>query len=498
LLAVGAIALVALVAADFATYSSLHSFLDDRLDQSLDAVHTSIEDTGPGGRHDFDQPRLVTVAPGTFVQQRDADDRVVQTAEYRERGGAQFTPALPDAIALPAQHGPGESFVYLSVPSVEAGGPEFRVRVSTLQGGGQLIVGLSLADTNATLDRLRNIELAVTAAALGAAVLLGWWLVKVGLHPLTDVEATADAIAAGGDLDHRVPGDDANTEVGRLARSLNVMLERIRSAFAARDATEAELRESEERMRRFVADASHELRTPLAAVAAYAELFDRGASQRPEDLARAMHGIRTEAARMHLLVEDLLLLARLDEGRPFTFEPVELVRIASEAAETARAVDATWPIVIEARQPVEVVGDAARLRQVFDNLLANVRAHTPPGTTTTVRVSHATTGDAPAAIVEVSDDGPGLSDEQAAKAFERFYRVEASRSRQHGGGAGLGLAIVAAIVGAHRGQVEAVAHGRDGGAAFVVRLPLLELGDADGNGGGDHEGAEQQGAAQEG
>jgi two-component system OmpR family sensor kinase len=185
-----------------------------------------------------------------------------------------------------------------------------------------------------------------------------------------------------------------------------------------------------------------------------------------------MHGIRSEADRMHLLVEDLLLLARLDEGRPFAFEPVELVSIAGEAAETARTVDARWPIKIEARQPVEVLGDAARLRQVFDNLLANVRAHTPVGTSTVIRVTQAVDGDAPAAVIEVSADGPGLSEEQAAKAFERFYRAEASRSRQHGGGAGLGLAIVAAIVGAHHGRVDAVAHGADGGAAFIVRLPL--------------------------
>jgi two-component system OmpR family sensor kinase len=468
LLAVGAIALVALVAADFATYSSLRSFLYDRVDQSLDTEHLSIE-AAVVGHHDPNDRTLISA--GTFVQVRDANNQVLGSEAAREPGGKQYTAKLPDSIPLASQHGPGDSPVYLTVPSVEPSGPQFRVRVSTLQGGGQLVVGYSLEDTIVTLDRLRNIELAVTAAALGAAVLLGWWLVKVGLQPLTDVEATANAIAEG-DLDRRVPGDEPNTEVGRLARSLNVMLERIRDAFTARDATEAELRRSEERLRRFVADASHELRTPLAAVAAYSELFDRGASQRPEDLARAMHGIRTEAARMHLLVEDLLLLARLDEGRPLKREPVELVAVAGEAAETARAVGSEWPIKIEARLPVEIVGDAGRIRQVFDNLLANVRAHTPPGTATTIRITQATTGDAPVAVFEVSDSGPGLTEEQAAKAFERFYRVEASRSRQHGGGAGLGLAIVAAIVGAHGGRVDAVAHGADGGAAFIVRLPL--------------------------
>ncbi|MEY2407159.1 MAG: two-component system, OmpR family, sensor kinase, partial [Acidimicrobiaceae bacterium] len=200
LLAVGAIALVALVAADFATYSSLRSFLYDRVDQSLDTEHVSIE-AGLVGHHDPNERTLIS--GGTFVQVRDANNQVLGSDAAREPGGKQYTAKLPDSIPLASQHGPGDSPVYLTVPSVEPGGPQFRVRVSTLQGGGQLVVGYSLEDTIVTLDRLRNIELAVTAAALGAAVLLGWWLVKVGLQPLTDVEATANAIAEG-DLDRRV------------------------------------------------------------------------------------------------------------------------------------------------------------------------------------------------------------------------------------------------------------------------------------------------------
>src|SRR5437660_1690597 len=198
---------------------------------------------------------------------------------------------------------------------------------------------------------------------------------------------TTVAAFAEGELDRRVPGDTAPTEVGHLARALNTMLGRIQDAFAARDATEAELRLSEERLRRFVADASHELRTPLSAVAAYAELFERGARAQPEDLARVMAGVRSETARMGLLVEDLLLLARLDEGRPLERRPVELVRVAAEAVDAARTVDSSWPAQLVASQPVEVTGDSARLRQVIDNLLANVRAHTPVGTRTTVRVA---------------------------------------------------------------------------------------------------------------
>ena len=219
---------------------------------------------------------------------------------------------------------------------------------------------------------------------------------RVGLHPLAEVEATADAIADG-DLDRRVPGDDAKTEVGRLALAFNTMLGRIQDAFAARDATEA-------RLRRFVADASHELRTPVAAVSAYAELFERGANVRPDDLGRVMTGIRAETARMGDLVEDLLLLARLDEGRPLEQEPVELVTVAAQAIDASRAVGPDWPMQLDAAHPVEVMGDAARLRQVFDNLLGNVRSHTPPGTATTVRLFE----DGDEAVIEVADNGPGL------------------------------------------------------------------------------------------
>jgi len=244
------------------------------------------------------------------------------------------------------------------------------------------------------------------------------------------------------------------------------MLGRIRDAFAERDATEAELRRNEEQLRTFVADASHELRTPLTAVSAYAELFERGANARPEDLARVMSGIRTETARMGELVEDLLLLAHLDEGRPLAREPVELVSLAVEAIDAAHAVGPEWPVRIDAAQPVEVLGDATRLRQVLDNLLANVRSHTPAGTPTTVRISSL---DAEA-VLDVTDEGPGMTEEQQRRVFERFYRTEASRSRASGG-SGLGLSIVAAIVEEQGGSVR-VSGSPGHGTTFTVRLPL--------------------------
>jgi len=219
-------------------------------------------------------------------------------------------------------------------------------------------------------------------------------------------------------------------------------------------------------MRQFVADASHELRTPLAAVSAYAELFEQGAAARADDLERVMHGIRGETARMGHLVEDLLLLARLDEGRPLEREDVELVGVTAEAVQTAATVGPQWPVRLVATQPVEIIGDRMRIRQVLDNLLANVRTHCPEGTPSVVTVDR----DGLDAVISVQDEGPGMSPEEAARVFERFFRADASRSRRFGG-AGLGLSIVASITKAHGGTV-AAASGPEGGTVFTVRLPL--------------------------
>ena len=282
---------------------------------------------------------------------------------------------------------------------------------------------------------------------------------RVGLRPLGRIEQTAAAIA-GGDLSQRVENDDPRTEVGRLGGALNTMLGQIEEAFDERTA-------SEQRLRRFVADASHELRTPLAAVRAYAELFDRGARERPDDLERAMTGIQRESRRMGLLVDDLLLLARLDQGRPLERKPVELGASRADAVEAARTLDPGREIELDAPQPVEVEGDRERLRQVLDNLLANVRAHTPAGSAAAVRVL----AEGEQAVIEVADTGPGLSEAQLEHAFERFYRGDASRSRD-AGGAGLGLAITAAIAESHGGTAAVVNEGRDGGSGLTVRVTI--------------------------
>ena len=476
LVAVGAVALVALVAADVTTYSLLRSFLFERVDQTLDTTYFSVERTlqgnpvprtGSAQKPPGPSPgSLSAVAPGTFVQERSASGAVLPSIGQPAiaPGGKTFAPKLPAHISGLTARSHGGGAVYFTVNSTQAGGSQFRVRAATLDDGRQLIVATPLGDTAGTLHRLLADELVDTAVALLAAGLLGWWLVHVGLRPLRAMESSADAIAAG-ELHQRLAGENGRTEVGRLARALNVMLGRIQTAFAERDATERDLRASEARMRHFVADASHELRTPLAAVSAYAELFERGANHHERDLGRVMSGIRSESARMKSLVEDLLLLARLDEGRPVEKEPVELVGLVAEAVQTAQTVGSAWPVHLDAEEPVETMGDRDRLRQVLDNLLVNVRTHTPAGTSTTVRLARL--GDV--AIVEVADDGPGLDAEQAAQVFERFYRADPSRSRVHGG-AGLGLSIVEAIVAAHGGQVSA-GSAPGGGAVFTVRLP---------------------------
>jgi two-component system OmpR family sensor kinase len=319
-----------------------------------------------------------------------------------------------------------------------------------------LIVAVPLTETNATLRQLLGVELVASAVVLAAAVVLALWLVRLGLKPLEDMATTADAIAAG-DLSRRVAPAEKRTEVGRLGMALNGMLSQIEAAFEQRS-------NSEERLRRFVADASHELRTPLTSIRGYAELFRRGAEARPEDLARSMAAIETEAVRMGVLVDDLLLLARLDQGRPLEHERVDLGAVAGEAVSAARAIDPSRDVSLEIEGEVVVDGDAGRLRQVLDNLLDNARVHTPEGTPAHVRVARQ--GDD--VVVTVSDKGPGLSPEARRRVFERFYRDDGARSRETGG-AGLGLAIVAAIAEAHSGAVRVL--DGDGGAAFEVRMP---------------------------
>jgi two-component system, OmpR family, sensor kinase len=449
------LSLVGLAVANVATYASLRSFLFDRTDQSLLQARGGVAHALEGlcGDRPDRPPRGAT--PGDYLELRDVDGDIVcrgQVTSYGE--AAPSPPDLPGAIPDPGDDREGAKFVVDS----RDGGERYRVHAWTDPlSGSTLIAARSLADVDATLRRLLLIELLVTGAVLAALAGLGLWVVRIGLRPLEAIGLTAAAIA-GGDLTRRVDRAEPRTEVGRLGLALNAMLAQIETAFNARAA-------SERKLRRFVADASHELRTPLAAVRAYAELFSRGADRRPDDLERAMAGISRESERMSLLVQDLLLLARLDEGRPLERKRVELSEVVGEAVETASAVEPDRELQLES-ESVAVLGDRDRLRQIIDNLLSNVRAHTPRGAPVRVRVGPVNGN----AVVEVDDSGPGLPVDVKARVFERFYRADRSRARATGG-VGLGLSIVAAVAQAHGGR--AYAESQPGaGASFKIELPL--------------------------
>ncbi len=276
------------------------------------------------------------------------------------------------------------------------------------------------------MDRLIFVELLVGAAVLVAIALVGVYVVRASLRPLAEMERTAAAIA-GGDLAQRVPELDPRTELGRFSLSLNTMLAQIEAAFLARAASEARAVRSEERMRQFVADASHELRTPLTTIRGFAELFRQGAAEDAKDVLRR---IEDEAARMGLLVEDLLLLARLDRERPLRQAPVALADVVRDAASSAHAVAPDRTVEVEIAEPdgpLVVTGDEARLRQVIDNLVTNALTHTPAGSPVTLRLR---ADGEHHAVMEVSDAGPGLTAEQAERVFERFYRVDKARARR--------------------------------------------------------------------
>ncbi|NVI86543.1 HAMP domain-containing sensor histidine kinase [Actinomadura sp. BRA 177] len=357
------------------------------------------------------------------------------------------------------------------------GGSQWRILAEPIPGG-VIVLAFSMEEVDRTVQRLVVIDAIVGLLVLAVLVVLGVWVVRKSLRPLAAVEETAGAIAAG-DLSRRVPQADPRTEMGRLGRSLNTMLGQIEAAFGARAESEAAARRSEEtalrseeRMRRFIADASHELRTPLTAIRGFAEFYRQGAARSPAELDRLIGRIEETASRMGLLVEDLLLLARLDRQRPIERRPVDLLAVAADSVQEARvlAPDRKIDLSVEGGLAYQVHGDEPRLRQVIGNLLTNAIAHTPEGTPVDVRLTPGTLRDAPAAIIAVADKGPGLSPEQAERVFERFYRADEARSRDYGG-AGLGLAIVAALVAAHEGIVEADSTPGEG-ATFQVVLPL--------------------------
>ena len=447
---VGTLVGAALILTSLATAYLMRSDLLDRVDSELRSV------ARPVANQVFDDLRSTGSALPTGYAFHLQGARGAIT---RLPTGETARPVLPVLTVDDPRVTSGEPF---TVPS-EGGRPQWRFIAGRVVGeDSTFAVGVPLDTVNDTVTQLVITTGLISTLVLLASLAMARYAVRRAFRPLTRIEDTAAAIAAG-DLTQRIPVRQADDEVTSLSRSLNTMLARIESSFAVREA-------SEERMRQFVADASHELRTPLATVRGYAELYRQGAVRDPEAVGGAMERIEAESERMSGLVEDLLMLARIDDAPEVELAPVDLTVLAADAVADARVRAPERRISLLGLggpvAPTVVVGSEPKLRQVVTNLVANALRHTPAGTPVEVAVGL----DAHGATLEVRDHGPGVPPEVATKVFERFYRADPSRGRTAGGGSGLGLAIVAAIVARHQGQV-GVARTPGGGATFVVRLP---------------------------
>lgn len=482
LLALVGLVSVGLLVADGVTYVSLRSFLLQRVDQQLAGakipVLRALATSGTGVSPSFSEPPPngdTLLPPGTYGELLDRSGKTVNEVAFVYGGSASPPPSLPaDLVHNAAQRsaqGPGQSDDQTFVTAEATGRSSLRYRVLATGLHGTpytLIVAIPLTDMYQTLGRLLLVEVLVTVAVLAGLAALAWWIVRREMRPLEDIAVTAGAIAAG-DLGQRIERAEPRTEVGRLGLALNAMLAQIEQAFSRRKA-------SEDALRRFLAQASHELRTPLASIRGYAELFRRGAKDRPEDLELAMRRIEQEAARMGVLVEELLLLARLDEGRPLQRVPVDLAQLATDAVADASVTAPERAVEVEAPAPVVVSGDESRLRQVVTNLVTNALQHA--GADARVHVSARARGEW--AELEVRDDGVGMPAEVAERAFEPFYRPAPPNGNAEAadtGSTGLGLAIAAGIAEAHGGSIDLeTSPGR--GSRFRVRLPLAPEGEA--------------------
>jgi two-component system OmpR family sensor kinase len=479
--AVVALVMLALLVTASAGALALRSYLVDRIDDQLRATAHRVNVTA------ILQQKQNSILPSDYlVAAVSVGGANVNQYDYNVLRPTDL-PSLPTTVKAVEQV-IDKPFTARS----SAGNNRWRVLITVRASGQIIVVAQQMTDVDQAIGRLVVLDLVIGGALLVVLAALGVALVRASLRPLVEIEHTAAAIA-GGDLSRRVPEPAPETEVGRLAQALNAMLAQIEGAFAARARSEHAAREaaraahhsesravrSEERMRQFIADASHELRTPLTTIRGFAELYRQGAVE-PEQTAKLLRRIEDEAARMGLLVEDLLLLARLDEERPLALDPVDLRVLAGDAVVAARAVAPDRKITLEVPvepDPLVVLGDESRLRQVAGNLMTNAITHTPADTPVTLRLAR----DGADALVEVIDTGPGLAADQVDHVFERFYRVDKARTRRAavtGGdarhsGAGLGLAIVAGLVAAHNGRVEVLTEPGQG-ATFRVRLPLVD------------------------
>ncbi|HYZ77815.1 MAG TPA: HAMP domain-containing sensor histidine kinase [Gaiellaceae bacterium] len=444
-----ALFVVGLGVANFATYQFLSSFLTGRIDDQLrgatGAAEARLTRAAPlhSGEHGLSLP------DGSYAALLDGEGRVQREVRF-DSGERAPRARVPGALIRSPEP-------RLATVRAASGPTEYRLLAKTLGNQEAIVVAMPLTEVRATQHRLLLIEGLVSGLVLTAIGAAAYWLTRRELSPLERMARKSRAIAAG-DLSQRVEPDDPRTEVGQLGAALNAMLAEIERAFDDRVA-------AEERLRRFVADASHELRTPVTSIRGFAELFRRGASGRPSDLANVMRRIEQEGERMGELVEELLLLAHLDQGQPLEQQPVELAAVVDAAVDAARAADPGRPLKVDSQGPLVVLGAESRLRQVVDNLLTNARVHTPSGTPIDVRVG---TEDRQV-VLEVADEGAGVPAEEADRIFERFYRTDRSRTRSRGG-VGLGLSIVRSVVEAHGGVVGYFAR-PGGGAVFRVTLP---------------------------
>jgi two-component system, OmpR family, sensor kinase len=470
----GLLGLLALACATvgLVTYTHLHSVLISQLDTELaDAnVRYALCLQGPPPGNDGQPPpNAAGHQPSSCAEQQAAG---VFTAK--------ITPSAITDSYVASTGGYGPDACHLDAADTSAIGAvpvgravtvdlssrgSYRMTAAHADDGDLIVTGLPLSTVSHTLEQVALAEIAVFLAALLITGVIGTAWVRVSLRPLRRVAATATRVTqlplASGEvsLPERVPDADPRTEVGQLGAAFNRMLGHVESALARRQA-------SEHRLRSFAADASHELRTPLAAIRGYAELARRSPEAVPPDIAHALRRVESESARMSELVDELLLLAQLDAGRPLASEPVDLTRLAIDVSSDARAAAPShrWQLELP-DEPITVQGDGQRLHQVLANLLSNAARHTPPGTAVTVAVR--ATGQA--AAVTVTDSGPGIPPELQSDIFERFVRGDTSRSRA-AGSSGLGLAIVQAVTAAHGGQAEVTS--RPGETRFTVTLPL--------------------------
>jgi two-component system OmpR family sensor kinase len=443
-----------LLASGIAVTSILRHSLTNRVDQTLlDASRSWAQAPRRLPPPPIEGPNPARPPTDFYVRGIDPNGRIWMAVN--DRAAEPMLPADNDVGPVP-----------VTVGSIDHSDVQWRAMTVRGLGGELTTVAIDLSDVQSTVRALIYAQVGIGMAVLLVLGVVGYAVVHRSLRPLVEVEQTAAAIAAG-QLDRRVPQRDPRTEVGRLSLALNGMLAQIQRAVASSESSAAQARSSEDRMRRFITDASHELRTPLTTIRGFAELYRQGAAK---DVEMLMSRIESESSRMGLLVEDLLLLARLDAQRPLERHRVDLLALAADAVHDAQSIAPKRKITMEVFDgpgTPEVLGDEARLRQVLSNLVANALQHTPESAGVTVRVG--TDGDN--AVLEVCDEGPGMTAEDAQRIFERFYRTDSSRARASGG-TGLGLSIVDSLVYAHGGTVS-VTTAPGHGCRFKVSLPRI-------------------------